>query len=167
MSQKDIAALFQTLSRGVYVVGVCHGERRNAFTVASIVHASYKPLIMALGINPQNASYDLLHAGKTFAVSVLKQRQDAIARHFGTQSGKDMDKLQGVDWRAGCLGAPILNAALAYFDCELTAAMPAGDHEIVLGRVIDGGIQDGSAAPLLYSDLGNMDGSRALYPSSL
>ena len=45
--------------------------------------------------------------------------------------------------------------------------MPAGDHELVLGRVTDGQLLDRRSAPLTYADTGEMDGSSALYPSRL
>jgi flavin reductase (DIM6/NTAB) family NADH-FMN oxidoreductase RutF len=100
-----------------------------------------------------------------FTVNVLKQGQLELARRFGTQSGKERDKLDGVGWRPGASGAPILDDALAYFDCELTGSINAGDHEIVVGRVIDGRILAPNATPMSYAETGDMDGSNALYPA--
>jgi flavin reductase (DIM6/NTAB) family NADH-FMN oxidoreductase RutF len=160
----EIAALFHRLSYGVYVVGVAAGERRDGFTAAWVMQASFDPLLLALSINPDNASYELLHAGGGFTVNVLKQGQLELARRFGTRSGRDQDKLAGIPWRPGRTGAPILEQALAYFECELTGRHRAGDHELVLGRVVDGKILDPVAAPLTYADTGDMDGSAGLYP---
>jgi hypothetical protein len=42
--------------------------------------------------------------------------------------------------------------------------VPAGDHELVLGRVVDGRILAPGAAPMTYAETGEMDGSRELYP---
>jgi len=53
------AALFKRLTQGVYVVGVAHGEKRNAFTAAWIMQVSFDPLLLALSINPQHSSYQL------------------------------------------------------------------------------------------------------------
>jgi flavin reductase (DIM6/NTAB) family NADH-FMN oxidoreductase RutF len=163
----DTAALFHTLTLGVYVVGVAHGEQRDAFTAAWIMQVSFDPLLLALSINPEHASYPLLRKGKSFAVTVLKRGQLDIARHFGTQSGRDVDKLTGFPWRPGRNGAPILEKGLAYFDCEVTGTVAAGDHELVLGRVVDGRILDPHGAPLVYAETGEMDGSSALYPAAL
>ena len=60
----------------------------------------------------------------------------------------------------------ILEQALAYFDCELTASMRAGDHELVLGRVVEGRILDPGGAPLVYAETGDLDGSSTLYPAA-
>jgi flavin reductase (DIM6/NTAB) family NADH-FMN oxidoreductase RutF len=162
----EISELFHRLTAGVYVVGVADGERRDAFTAAWVMQVSFEPLLLALSINPSNASYELLHAGGGFTVSVLKQGQLELARRFGTWSGREHDKLAGVRWRPGRTGAPILDESLAYLDCELTGRMRAGDHEVVLGRVVDGKILDTKATPLTYAQTGDMDGSSALYPSS-
>jgi flavin reductase (DIM6/NTAB) family NADH-FMN oxidoreductase RutF len=58
----------------------------------------------------------------------------------------------------------VLDDALAYFDCRLEGSLPAGDHELVLGRVVDGAILDADAEPMTYVETADMDGSSALYP---
>jgi len=73
--------------------------------------------------------------------------------------------LAEVEWRPGRNGAPILAEALAYFDCELAGIHPGGDHQIALGRVIDGRVLAPGATPLLYADTGTLDGSATLYPA--
>ena len=50
----SVAALFQRLTQGVYVVGVAHGEVRNAFTAAWVMQVSFDPLLLALSINPHH-----------------------------------------------------------------------------------------------------------------
>jgi flavin reductase (DIM6/NTAB) family NADH-FMN oxidoreductase RutF len=97
-------------------------------------------------------------------VNVLRQGQVELARRFGTRSGRDEDKLAGVRWYAGRRGAPILDDALAYFECELRETLPAGDPGLVLGQVIDGRILAPGAGPMTYAETGELDGSRALYP---
>jgi flavin reductase (DIM6/NTAB) family NADH-FMN oxidoreductase RutF len=159
--------LFRTLSAGVYAVGAAHREQRDLFTAAWVMQVSFDPLLLGLSINPHNASYELLHAGGGFTVNVLTQDQLELARRLGTRSGRDENKLAGIRWRGGRTGAPILEDALAYFDCELTGRHAAGDHELVLGRVIGGDILRPGAAPLTYRETGNMDGSAELYPASL
>ena len=161
----EITELFRKLTVGVYVVGVAHGEQRDAFTAAWVMQISFEPLLLALSVNPDNASYPLLRAGGGFTVNVLRQGQLESARRFGTQSGRDQDKLAGIGWRRGHKGAPILDDAVAYFDCVLTASMQSGDHELVFGRVIDGRILAPEARPLTYAETGDMDGSSALYPT--
>ena len=162
----DLVALFRRLTLGVYAVGVTDGQRRDAFTAAWIMQASFSPLMLAVSINPANASYEMLHVTGSFTVNVLKQDQLDLARLLGTRSGRDQDKLAGVRSRPGRLGSPILEDALAYFECELMGRSRAGDHELILGKVVDGKVLDRNARPLTYAETGDMDGSSALYPRS-
>jgi flavin reductase (DIM6/NTAB) family NADH-FMN oxidoreductase RutF len=162
----DMVALFRQLTLGVYIVGVAHHSRRDAFTASALMQASYNPLILALAINPGHVSYPLLRAGQTFAVSVLEQTQMPLARRFGTSTPETADKMEGVAWRYGCRGAPILQDGLAFFECALCADIPAGDHRLVLGRVIDGAKLWPAGVPLAYADTHNLDRSAELYPAS-
>ena len=51
-----LAALFRRLTLGVYVVGVAHDGQRDAFTAAWLMQVSFEPLLLALSVNPANAS---------------------------------------------------------------------------------------------------------------
>src|SRR4029453_6193951 len=83
-----IAALFKRLTQGVYVVGVVHGEVRNAFTAAWVMQVSFDPLLLALSINPRHSSYGLLKAGRAFRVNVLKKDQLDLAEHYGQPASR-------------------------------------------------------------------------------
>jgi flavin reductase (DIM6/NTAB) family NADH-FMN oxidoreductase RutF len=77
--KRSIAALFQRLTQGVYVVGVAHGAVRNAFTAAWVMQVSFDPLLLTLSINPPHSSYLLLKEGRAFSVNVLKKGQLDLA----------------------------------------------------------------------------------------
>jgi flavin reductase (DIM6/NTAB) family NADH-FMN oxidoreductase RutF len=164
MSNDDIAELFRRISCGVYVIGAADGEQRNAFTAAWLMPVSFDPLLLALSVHPAHSSYTLIDTSRAFTASVLKSDQLELARHFGARSIDGVDKLADIAWQPGISGAPILEQALAWFDCRVTDVFPAGDHKLVLGQVFDGAILNPDSAPLLYSQTGDMDGSRRLYP---
>lgn len=160
----DIANLFKQISLGVYVVGVSSGTRKSAFTAAWVTQVSFDPLLLALSINPHGSSYSLLDSGKVFSVNVLGRDQSELACHFGTPGLTD--KLAGVAWREGVTGSPLLLDALAWFDCEVTASYPAGDHRLILGRVVNGELLLPEQEPLIYRETGNLDGAERFYPVS-
>jgi len=164
---EQIVDFMQTLSTGVYVIGVCDGERTNAFTASSVVPVSFKPVVVAVAVGVDHASRPLIRAGRSFTINVLKRDQIEMASHFGTVSGRQTNKLAGVRWRPGLSGAPILVDTLAYIECELATVVPAGDHELVLGKVVDGAVLAHDEQPLLYRDTCNLDGARDLYPAEL
>ena len=158
----SIAALFQRLTQGVYVVGVASGELRSAFTAAWVMQVSYKPLLLALSIDPRHSSYRLLKEGRAFSINVLKKGQLDLAKHFAGSASTD--KLVGQRLTMGRMGLPLLREALAWFECRLVDERPAGDHMLVVGSVIAGKLVDSDAKPLSYRETGAMDGASALFP---
>lgn len=161
MSQQ-MADLFKRITTGVHVIGVADGEQRNAFTAAWVMPVSFRPLLLGLSINPRHFSHGLLRAGRGFSVNVLGAGQLELAAHFGVPG--QANKLAAIPWRSGRTGAPLLDQALARFECELTDEYPAGDHVLVLGRVVHGELLDSRQEPLLYRDTGDLDGASAIYP---
>lgn len=161
---EGISTLFKQLTHGVYVVGVSDGKVQNAFTAAWIMQAAFEPLLLAVSIGIHHASYAILKQGRAFSVNVLSKEQLALARHFGGPSSSN--KLATVAWHKGETGAPILDDALAYFDLVFSQECQAGDHAIVIGRVVDGAILHPERMPMNYLDTGTMDGSRELYPDT-
>jgi flavin reductase (DIM6/NTAB) family NADH-FMN oxidoreductase RutF len=163
----EVADLMQTISVGVYVIGVCDGRRSNAFTASSVMPVSFRPVMVALGVGIDHASLPLLRSGRVFTINVLKRDQMELAGHFGTVSGRDANKLAEIRWRPGLSGAPILVDALAYLECELASLVAAGDHQLALGKVVSGAVLARDEPPLLYRDTRNIDGARDLYPAQL
>jgi flavin reductase (DIM6/NTAB) family NADH-FMN oxidoreductase RutF len=152
-------ALFKHMSHGVYVVGVCDGERQNAFTAAWVMQVSFNPPLLAISINPEHYSYQLLQTGGVCTVNVLGQNQYAVAEHFGSSA---KDKMAGFQWQKDKTGAPVLSESLAYFDCQVSHYTDAGDHKIIICKVI-AAAKLNEGRPLLYSQTGDMDGSSELY----
>ena len=144
--KKDLASLFRRLTHGVYVIGVVDNDQNNAFTAAWVMQASFNPLVLALSINPNHSSYTMIQKSKVFSVNVLGKEQLDLAGHFGKPSTSD--KLVDINWHSDQTGAPILDHALAYFECEVSRDCEAGDHMIVIGRVVNGAVINPDASPL-------------------
>jgi len=125
------------------------------------MQASYDPLLLALSINRLHSCYGTLRRGQAFSVNVLKTGQLDLAAHYG-KPARD-DKLASTSWMSGFTGAPLLRDALAWFECEAVAEYPAGDHALVVGKVIGGEVLDPVAAPMNYRETGDLDGASALY----
>lgn len=169
--QNPVKRLLMTISQGVYVIGVAEGERRNAFTASSVMQVSLNPPMLALAVNPHNASFPMLVAGGIFAVTVLRNDQPVLADFFGTHSGRDENKLDAVPWHTSPSGAPVLDEGLSYLDCRVLAKHPAGDHVVMVAEVTGGDFlidwKLKGVHPLRYDQLGDMDGSDELLPDQL
>jgi flavin reductase (DIM6/NTAB) family NADH-FMN oxidoreductase RutF len=145
--KEDIAEFFQHLSGAAFVIGVAHEGRHDLFAAASVMLASRRPPLLAVSIDRRHASYPLLRAGRVFSISVMRKSRPEIAHRFGAGIGRKLAVPEGVAWHFGQAGAPVPDeGVLASFECEMTAMMAAGDHQIMLGTVMDGRIVELSTA---------------------
>ncbi|MGW1173827.1 flavin reductase family protein [Kitasatospora sp. NPDC002543] len=146
---------FRTAARGwtsgVAVVTARAGEEVFAKTVSSFGTLSLDPPLVTVAIGRHSPLVAAVLAGGRFGVSVLTDRQAELARRFATPgAGRAPGAFTAAPMRTAATGAPLLEAALAWFDCRLHAALPGGDHTILVGRVA--AASRGTGAPLLYHD---------------
>jgi flavin reductase (DIM6/NTAB) family NADH-FMN oxidoreductase RutF len=115
-------------------------------TVNSFCSVSLTPLIVLICVEKNADSHNCIGGSGFFAINVLDSMQETIARRFA--SWDVSEKFRGLAYHSATSGAPILDIALAWLDCKVTATYPAGDHTIYLGEVMAGDAREG--APLLY-----------------
>jgi flavin reductase (DIM6/NTAB) family NADH-FMN oxidoreductase RutF len=120
---------------GVTVITAAGPDGPAGLCVGSFASVSLDPPLVAFFAAKSSNSYPKIEAAGHYCVNVLAEDQEEIARIF---AAKTEDKFTGIGWRpAGRTGAPVLNGCLAWIDCEIDAIHEAGDHWIVVGRVIE------------------------------
>ena len=107
--------------------GELHGLTANAFTSVSLI-----PPLVLVCVDKKAESYPCFEESKVFTVNILASDQEALSRRFAVSGG---EKFQGVAYRSGANGAPILEGSLAYIECRVTNTIDGGDHTIYLGEV--------------------------------
>ena len=132
-----IDRVFDRMVRGVVVITTRLGEKRNGMAACWVTRSADQPFLVTASVWKQNYSHDLIKASGVFAVHILRSDQVSTARHFGKQSGKEIDKFTRVRYRDGKTGSPILTDCLAYLDCRVVNSTESGDHTIFVGEVQD------------------------------
>ena len=163
MRQAEIAALIRTISTGIYGIGAHHEGESRIFTASWVMPVSFDPVLVAVSINPQNRSYALIQKSQKLSINVIAGEDLPLVDQMSAPG----DRLGRLAWRAGWSGCPLLDNALAQLECELVNEICAGDHQLVVCRVVGGGLLKKETPPLLYQDTGNLDGATALFPESL
>ena len=140
LQAKKIA--LRKIPHGVYIVGVKQDAQLNAFTATWFTQVSFTPPLVALGIKKDSHSFEMIKAGRVFTVNLLGKEQKSIAEHFVKPATVIGEKLKDMRYHPGKTGAPILDEAIAFIECELREIANAqGDHAIVIGEVIEAGVQ--------------------------
>ena len=154
--------LFRRLTTGVYVVTASHDATRAGFTAAWVTQVAFDPLLLAISVNPRNATWALMDRSRRFAINVLDASQLQMARQFGLASGRDVDKFSAVRTTAAAGGFLALSDAVSWLGCQVEQQVPAGDHIVVLAHVVAGELLNPQATPLRYSETGNMPSAYTL-----
>jgi flavin reductase (DIM6/NTAB) family NADH-FMN oxidoreductase RutF len=145
----DFKGALGSWAAGVTVVTTKHDEGIYGITVSSFSSLSVDPLLILVCVMNSNHMARLIPESGRFAVSILAEDQTNVSAYFavsGRVPGPHFDDVAFVEWHTG---APIISGALAHLDCELEAAIPGGDHTIMIGRVL-GAASNPDAKPLLY-----------------
>ena len=126
------------LGYGLYVVGSKREGKFNFQIANTVFQVCSEPPVIAVAINRQNLTHDFIVTSKAFTVSVLSQDTPlSFIGHFGFKSGRDTDKLKGIDYKLGETKAPIiLDHALAYFEAKLIDHLDVGTHTIFVGELV-------------------------------
>ncbi len=130
---------------GVTIVTAMEGGEPVGFTCQAFTSLSLDPPLVALAPGKSSTSWPRIAAAKAFCVNILAEDQEALSRDFAISGG---DKFTGVGWHPAANGAPVLDGALAWVECEFELAHDAGDHELVVGKVQDMGVRRGR--PLVF-----------------
>lgn len=114
-------------------------------TANSFNSVSLDPPLVLWSIDKRSGSYPVFDAASHFAVNILAADQIDLSNQFAKP--KD-DKFAGIEWEAGAGGAPLFADCAARFQCEKWSQIDAGDHWILIGRVI--AFDDLGRSPLVY-----------------
>lgn len=126
------------------VDGLYHGMTANAVTSVSL-----SPTLILVCVDNRARTRRYVEEAGAFAVSILSEDQQNLSVYFAGPRDEGPNELEGIPYRLGETGSPIIEGALGYLDCRLVAAYPGGDHTIFVGEVVDADFTTGRL-PLIY-----------------
>jgi 3-hydroxy-9,10-secoandrosta-1,3,5(10)-triene-9,17-dione monooxygenase reductase component len=128
-SYRDALGRFAT---GVALVTAAPDGEPTGLIVNSLTSASLKPPLVSFSPSRSSLTWSRMRRAGRFAVNVLGRQHEHFARRAARPGA---DRFDGLDWKLGEGGVPLLTDALATLECDIVAEHPAGDHWIVVGRV--------------------------------
>lgn len=146
-SAEDFRAALGQFTTGVTIVTASAPDGRLlGLTANSFNSVSLSPPLVLWSLSNQSSSMPGFRAASHYAINVLAADQRLLAERF---SRKGLDRFEGVAWRAGLTGAPVIDGAVAVFECRNRSQHAEGDHLIFVGEVAHCRRRVG-AAPLVY-----------------
>lgn len=139
---KNKQALYK-IGYGLYVLSSHLGEKDNACIVNAVMQVTSAPMRVALAVNKENLTHDMIRDSGVFTLSMLTEETPFdLIRHFGFQSGRQVDKFDGTfaAKRAGNGALYLEKFANAWLSCCVVSTTDLGTHTLFLADVEDGDV---------------------------
>lgn len=154
MQTELVDQILQSTDRELWLVTARAGGRAGGLIATCVVPASIVPDMprVLVGLSKRHHTQELAAAGRAFVLHLLRADQHDLIERFGLQSGRDVDKFDGLDVVAGETGSPRLTAAAAWLECRIEAELDGGDRVFYLAEVVDAGCATPPAPFLMISE---------------
>ena len=144
----DTKAL-QKIQYGLFVLSASDAGKDNACIVNTVLQVTSSPMCIAVTVNKQNLTHDMIAATNKFNVSVIDVTAPfAIFERFGFQSGRTADKFKGFEGaiRTGNGLMRLTDHACAFISGWVISSVDLGTHTMFIARVADCEILSGEEA---------------------
>ena len=125
---------------GLYALTVADGAQGHAATVNWVTQVSFEPTMLAVSVEKGSKSLRLIRQSRSFAINIFRADQRELAGQLGRKSVNRPDKFQGIAWKAGLTGSPLLTDALAAIECRFVSEVDAGDSVVVVAEVVEAAV---------------------------
>jgi flavin reductase (DIM6/NTAB) family NADH-FMN oxidoreductase RutF len=150
-SSDDFKRAMRHLAGGVTIIATEHQGVRTGLAATSVCSVSADPPTVLICINSTASAHDPIRESGRFSVNLLASDHDRIARGFSGQDGvRREDRFSLGSWAPLVTGAPVLENALASFDCRVVEVVKMSTHSVFFGAVAGIASRDVSK-PLIYA----------------
>ncbi len=163
--QDDIKAVMDEMPYGLYIIGSRMSDEVNAMMADWVMQVSFVPRLVAVSFENDAQTLANVRDSSVFTVNLLPQESMELAARFAqpyhgdkvkgrpeAEAAKLHRKLEGIPYTQSARGGPILEDAMAWLECEAEQFLPAGDHTLVIARVLDGRVlKDAEALTSTYT----------------
>lgn len=128
---------------GLGIIGSRAGERRNGMTVNWATQVSTDPKLLAISVEREALTHELIDESGAFTFNLIARDDRGIIRKFTKPVDVDLGArtLNDFAFHDGVTGAPILDQAVAYLDCEVRDKVELGAYTLFIGEIVDCGFQ--------------------------
>lgn len=150
VGEAEFKVAMRQVTSCVSVVTAGSGGLRNGLTATSVCSVTMEPPTMLVCVNRKSRADAIIADTGAFAINVLADEQHKIARLFSTSHVGAEERFAEGRWVSMATGAPILEGAVASFDCRLESRVRSGSHHVYFGRVL--AVSSFDQPALLYRD---------------
>jgi flavin reductase (DIM6/NTAB) family NADH-FMN oxidoreductase RutF len=145
----------RAINYGLYILTAHDGDDYGAGGVNWLTQASFEPPLVVAAVKADSGSAAIIGRTGVFAVSVLADDQLDIGKAFFRSTSVEDGKINGQAFEPGPeTGAPLILACPFWFEARVTDTVARGDHTVFVAEVVNAGVRNDSATPLLLRSTG-------------
>jgi len=134
---------------GVTIMTTSAAGRMHGMTVSAFASQSLDPLLILVSVERSTVMHQLVTDSGAFAINILDEHGEGTARFFADNARLKGPEFRDGAYQLGTTGSPILAEATGYLEATVDRTLDAGDHTIIVGRVVALKIVR-DAPPLIY-----------------
>jgi flavin reductase (DIM6/NTAB) family NADH-FMN oxidoreductase RutF len=135
---KQLAAALGRVPSGLFILTVRRDGTETGVLVSWVQQCSFRPPHVSMALQRGRDVLGWLTPDSPFTLNILDASQTDMIAHFGKGFALGEQAFTDLDVEHPGDGAAVLSEALAYLECRVASRCPAGDHELILGRVTAG-----------------------------
>lgn len=134
--EEQFRGVMRRLAGGVSIITAGRDEDITGMTVTSLTSLSASPPRLLVSVNRQASSFAPIERHRVFGVNILGSEQQELASRFSNGRLKGAQRYEGVSWRAGASGVPLLGHSLATVECQVEEIIERHSHGIIVGSIL-------------------------------
>jgi flavin reductase (DIM6/NTAB) family NADH-FMN oxidoreductase RutF len=125
---------------GLFILTIRHGDAETGMLTSWVQQCSFDPPQVSLALKQGREVGAWLTPDALFVLNILDDSQTDMIGHFGRGFALNEPAFEGLEIERPDDGPPVLREALGYLVCRVASRCAAGDHDLIIARVIGGGL---------------------------
>ena len=150
VDQQAFRGALARFASGVTVVSTVVEGIDHAMTASAFTSVSLEPPLVLVCSDKRSRFHDAVQESGRWAVSILNEAGREDSAWFANRGRNLEDQFDGVSAHRSPGGLPLIDASLAWLECETDVIHDGGDHSIIVGRVLWAEVNEDPDDPLLY-----------------
>ena len=138
------------IASGVFIVTAERDGLRDGLLASWINQAAFEPPMLTVAIMKDRPFLDFLGIDKRFTVNVLSKENMDVFKNFARPFEPGLDRFEGIELVANGNAGPVIAKSIAFLDCITRTSIDAGDHVLIVGEILDGGLLKSDADPMIH-----------------
>lgn len=150
INQKEFKSVLGKFTTGITIISTAINGELYGFTANSFTAVSLDPALILFCIKEDSNFLIPLYETNRFVVNILTSNQKELSTRFSNSMISHNERFHLVELKKHQNSLPRLENCIAWLECNIKKNIKAGDHRIIIGKVVDIEMGDASKSPLLY-----------------